>query len=67
MLAPKQAARMQVANVTALIRLFLPHVSGFLLKMRQPKCHDDSRLRDKLTGPNVECIGVYTTLETIAR
>jgi hypothetical protein len=36
MLAPRQAAKMQVASVTALIELFLPPVLGLLLKMRQP-------------------------------
>jgi hypothetical protein len=30
MLAPRQAAKMQVANVTALIELFLPDVLGLL-------------------------------------
>jgi hypothetical protein len=36
MLAPRQAAKMHVASVAALIESFLPHVLGLLLNLRQP-------------------------------
>jgi hypothetical protein len=35
MLTPRQAAKMQVASITALIELLLPYVLGLPLKMRQ--------------------------------
>jgi hypothetical protein len=35
MLTPREAAKMQVASITALIDILLPHVLGLLLTMRQ--------------------------------